>query len=423
MMYLAIAFCHPIILLLQCSVVSVGVVIDFEDGAEGNGESFSIGSTSIRILHSATIPSKNETGVIPHYTPSQIIQETCSFLELHLPPCGYYSGVGIATFGPAGVDERSHDTYGKILPGTPKREWRGVDLLTPIRKACGLEEMPKRVGFDTDVNAPAIAEFRHRSHDAERKKQSSSKPLTSLSYVTVGTGVGVGLVVNSKPTHGLLHPEAGHIAVQPLDGDAFKGYSWGDKSPYRGKNTVEGITSSVALTERYLQLYNGGGEDVSSDDAQAREVLSTLPDSHPIWTHSANAISNLCVSLLLITSCQKIVIGGGIMKRKMLFGLVRKQVWNLLNGYLDSVNELSDESKLDEIIVESSWERIGSGLVGAFALALEARDGEEETTRDGSTAQEEREKREFASGVLAGIGLSFGCMLISSLFARMHTKR
>lgn len=400
-------------------VVSVGVVID---GNEGGDESFCIGSTSVRILHSATIPSKDDnTGVIPHYTPSQIIQKTCSFLELHLPPCGYYSGVGIATFGPAGVDERSPDTYGKILPGTPKREWRGVDLLTPIRKACGLEEMPKRVGFDTDVNAPAIAEFRHRSHDMERKKPSSSKPLSSLSYVTVGTGVGVGLVVNSKPAHGLLHPEAGHIAVQPLDGDEFDGYSWGDKSPYRGKNTVEGITSSVALTERYLQLYNGGDEDVSSDEAQAREVLSTLPDSHPIWTHSANAISNLCVSLLLITSCQKIVIGGGIMKRKMLFNLVRKQVWSLLNGYLDSVDELSDESKLDEIIVESSWEGIGSGLVGAYALALDAHDGEGETGIDGATARDGDER--FTSGVLAGIGLSFGCMLVSSLFARMHKKR
>ena len=368
--------------------------------------------------------------MISHYPPSQIIQEACSFLELHLPPCGYYSGVGIATFGPAGVDERSHETYGKILPGTPKREWRGVDLLAPLRKACGLDGMPNRVGFDTDVNAPAIAEFRHRCHDMEVKQQSPSKPLTSLSYVTVGTGVGVGLVVNSKPIHGLLHPEAGHIAVQPLEGDAFEGYSWGDKSPYRGKNTVEGITSSVALTERYLQLYNGGDEDVSSDDkkanmAQDREVLSTLPDSHPIWTHSANAISNLCVSLLLVTSCQKVVLGGGIMKRKMLVSLVRKQVWNLLNGYLDSVNELSDESKLDEIIVESSWEELGSGLVGAFALALDAHEREEETTMDSETVRDEREKEErsFTRGVLAGIGLSFGCMFLSSLFAGMHRKR
>ena len=107
------------------------------------------------------------------------------------------------------------------------------------------------------------------------------------------------------------------------------------------------------------------------------------------------------------------------MKRKMLFSLVRSKVWNLLNGYLDSVNELSDESKLDEIIVESSWEGIGSGLVGAYALALDAHNGEEETAIDGATARDES----FTSGVLAGIGISFGCMLVSSLLAKMHTKR
>jgi len=76
--------------------------------------------------------------------------------------------------------------------------------------------------------------------------------------VTIGTGVGVGLIVNAMPMHGLLHPEGGHVAIRPLDGDDFDGYSWGrEGSPYGGRGTVKGVASSVALTERYLQMSEG----------------------------------------------------------------------------------------------------------------------------------------------------------------------
>ena len=103
--------------------------------------------------------------------------------------------------------------------------------------------------------------------------------------------------------------------------------------------------------------------------------MSTLPDSHPVWSHAANAIANLCVSLLLLTSMQKIVLGGGIMKRYALYDMIRQRVWSILNGYLDCVEELSDVQQLDNVIVEGCWvkkNKLGSGLVGAYALALDA---------------------------------------------------
>jgi len=312
------------------------------------------------------------------------------------------------------------------------------------------------VGFDTDVNAPALAEFRHRRYlQEQRQTQQSSpdnndKPLTSLSYITIGTGVGVGLVLNSQPIHGLLHPEGGHVAIRPLEGDTFAGYSWGtEKSPYGGVGTVEGVTSSVALTERLLQMEeeDGGDATTTTTDAQTREVLATLPDDHPVWNHASNAIANLCVSLLLLTSCQKIVLGGGIMKRGILYDMVRQRAWTLLNGYLDSVEELSSEEKLKDVIVEGSWEEVGSGLVGAFALALDAYessngdreeangdDKEKEESidipavRESSAKkcieeEEENQQQSFTSGVLAGIGLSFGCALLSSLLGHGRPRR
>ena len=109
-------------------------------------------------------------------------------------------------------------------------------------------------------------------------------------------------------------------------------------SPHGGVGTVEGVTISVALAERWFQMEGKENDDIGS--AQTREVLSTLPDDHLIWTHAANAIANLCVYILLLTSCQKIVLGVGIMKRTVLYAMVRKRVCALLNGHLDSVDEL-----------------------------------------------------------------------------------
>ena len=128
------------------------------------------------------------------------------------------------------------------------------------------------------------------------------------------------------------------------------------------------------------------------------------------------------------------------MKRDILFAMVRRRVWTLLNGYLDSVEELREESKLDEIIVRSSWEEVGSGLVGAFALALDAYEKvgvEEEDERGGTGVRtaldsddgdkkkaitKKSEQHVFTSGVLTGIGLSFGCALIMSLFWAIAPK-
>eukprot|EP01083_Nonionella_stella_P004484 12987_1 len=89
-----------------------------------------------------------------------------------------------------------------------------------------------------------MAEFEYRTKILKEN-------ISSLAYVTVGTGIGVGLVINSLPVHGMMHPEGGHVPIVPLEStDNFTGYSWGAKCPYKGVNTVEGTASSVALTER-----------------------------------------------------------------------------------------------------------------------------------------------------------------------------
>lgn len=322
-----------------------------------------IPQTPFRVLAHTTISSN---------TPTQTLAEAAEFFKLHRPTQGY-SALGIASFGPVGLNPKSQ-SYGRILPGSPKREWRSVDVLTPFLDACSHHSssncsLPHLI--DTDVNAPAMAEFQvHHQTDSN---------LSSLAYVTVGTGVGVGLIIHSQPVHGMMHPEGGHIPISPLlDNDVFQGYSWGrEKGPFGGRNTVEGICSSVALTERWSMTQSIESKDTLMHSAEQRNILKDLSDEDSIWDHAANALASLCATLILLNSIEKIVLGGGVMKRSILFDKIRSRTRLLLNGYLDLPQVTTDEG-LKSLIVPSIWSSlqeshgVTAGLVGALHLALKA---------------------------------------------------
>lgn len=308
--------------------------------------------TRFKILHKTSIKTT---------TPEETLAKSAEFFTNHFPSNGYDS-LGICTFGPVGVNPLKHDSYGKILPGSPKKEWRNIDILSPILEACSGPNKRPYYKVDTDVNAPAMAEFEYRT-------KVLNENISSLAYVTVGTGIGVGLVINSLPVHGMMHPEGGHVPIVPLaKDDSFTGYSWGSKSPYKGINTVEGTASSVALTERL-------GNDSSSDK---REGLKELSDDHPIWDHASNALANLCVTLVLTTSVEKIILGGGVMNRTVIYEKIRSKTRELLNGYLD-LEQITTDDGLKEYIGPSVWTESnghGAGLVGSLVLAQIAYDQE-----------------------------------------------
>jgi len=252
-----------------------------------------------------------------------------------------YVALGVATFGP--IDRNTG-----YITTTPKKGWNNVDVLTPftsLAKSKGVS-----VKFDTDVNAPAYAEY------LSAKKTNPN--ISSTCYVTCGTGVGVGLVVNGLPVGGLMHPEGGHICVEKLAGDTFGGYSWGQNCPYKGRCTIEGIASSVALLER-LGL-----------DPRNTEVLKNLKDDSEVFKHCANALANLCATLILLVSTERIVLSGGIMQRKCLFEMIRSRTKEILNGYID-VEAVTGEDNMKNLIVESEWGN-NAGVVGALSLAVKA---------------------------------------------------
>lgn len=262
--------------------------------------------------------------------PTQDPQSTLSSIRQWLRERAPFDAIGVATFGP--VDARvTSSTYGFITT-TPKTGWKNTDVIGLL----GLKEEFANVPFlfDTDVNAPALAEFSlHNTSNA-----------TSCAYITVGTGVGVGLVVNGKSVKGLLHPEAGHLLVQKQKDDTFEG-----TCPFHG-SCVEGMCSTNSLAKR---------RGVQPGD------LPSLSDDDSVWDSLSFYLGQLCANLILIASPESIVIGGGVLNRSVIFSKVRSHTQAILNGYISS-DMIS--SNIDQYIRPSFWGN-KAGIVGAAYLA------------------------------------------------------
>lgn len=286
-------------------------------GVEAGGTSFSVG------LARGSAESIFARANFPTTTPDETIGRVVAWLREQNAKTPFHA-LGIASFGPVDLD-RASPTYGYITT-TPKPDWGNVDVLSRF------SEFNVPTAFETDVNAPAVA------HLAQ-----FGQP--SCAYITVGTGVGVGIAVEGKPVHGLLHPEMGHIFVRMAKGDDFEG-----TCPFHGA-CVEGLVASRALAKRF------GVE---------RTDLSDVADDREEWDHVAYYLAQLCAALVLTVSPHRIVMGGGIMQRPTILPLVHKHVLALLNGYI-KVPAIT-ESGIGNYITLSPFGG-NAGLVGACELA------------------------------------------------------
>lgn len=183
--------------------------------------------------------------------PRDTLKNLCSFLKSKQNELGItsYRALGIASFGPIDL-QPSSKTYGFITT-TPKQVWKNVNVVGDYFRPEFGDQVP--IAFETDVNAPAQAEM----------LVIRDQRVTNVVYITVGTGVGVGVMANGAPVHGLMHPEAGHMIVPRLPGDEYPGCCL-----YKHELCVEGMVNASAIAERT-------GVD--------RTKLETLPDSHQVW--------------------------------------------------------------------------------------------------------------------------------------------
>ncbi len=236
------------------------------------------------------------------------------------------ASVGIACFGPIDLRKDS-PTYGSIT-STPKKGWSGYNIVRETEKELGIP-----VGFDTDVNGSMLGEA----------TWGCAKGLSDAIYLTIGTGVGGGVISNGKLLHGMLHPEVGHIRLPLLKNDPGKSVC-----PYHD-NCLEGLAAGPSLKARW---------GVSADQ---------LADKDEVWDIESTYIATALMSYVLILSPQKIILGGGVMHQEQLFPLIRKKFAELMNGYI-----VTDEIKdLDNYIVPASLND-DQGIMGAIKLAIDA---------------------------------------------------
>ena len=264
----------------------------------------------------------------PTTAPEECIGKSVAFFREAAAKHGGLAAVGIASFGPLDPAPAS-PTFGHITT-TPKPGWAHTDLAGPIARALGVP-----VGFDTDVNGAALGEFRW----------GAAQGLDTFVYITVGTGIGGGAMVNGGLVHGLMHPEMGHV-FPPHDRteDPFEGLC-----PYH-RDCLEGLASGPAIERRW--------------GARAE----TLSPEHPAWDLEAKYLAHGIVPQIYILSPQRVILGGGVMDQAHLFPKVRRHVGEILNGYIQARVLLED---LDSYIVPPGLGN-RAGVLGAVALAQRA---------------------------------------------------
>jgi fructokinase len=259
----------------------------------------------------------------PTGSPQETIDRIVAFFSSDAHPAP--AAVGLGSFGPVDVDPRS-GAWGSVTT-TPKPGWAHTPVAPALRERLGVP-----VAFDTDVNAAALGE----------QRWGAGRDARSLCYLTVGTGVGAGLLVEGRPLHGLVHPEVGHLRI-PHDTvrDPFPGVC-----PFHG-DCWEGLACGPALGARW--------------GAAGRE----LPDDHPAWALEAEYLALGILSIVMVTSPHRVILGGGVMERESLLGLVRTRLRGLVGGYLD-LPLLGDD--IDRYLVRPELDD-DAGVLGAIALA------------------------------------------------------
>ncbi len=241
---------------------------------------------------------------------------------------GPIAALGVASFGPLDLRPAS-PRYGYITQ-TVKAGWSHTNVASRLAKRFAVP-----IGFDTDVNGAALAE----------RRWGAAQGLDDFAYITVGTGVGVGLIVNGRPVHGSNHTELGHMRPARLPGDA-----WPGNCSFHGA-CVEGLACGPAI------------------QARAGMPPDEIGADHPVWDSVAHALGQLLHTLVVATAPKRILLGGGVMNaQEHLFARVRRNLQQSLNGYVQ-VDEVS--AGIDRYVVRPGLGP-SSGPMGALTLAADA---------------------------------------------------
>jgi fructokinase len=206
---------------------------------------------------------------------------------------GQVQAIGIAAFGPVGISPR-RPTYGRML-ATPKKDWEGFSII----KALNVAFPTAKLTLETDVNAAALAEA----------KLGAAAGLEDVCYITIGTGIGAGILSGGHLIHGALHPEFGHLKVPRMPGDEFPGVC-----PFHG-DCLEGLASGPAISARW------------------GKPAHELPAEHPAWDTQAWYLAHGILALLAIVSPEQVIVGGGVSQAAGLHEKINRTLLKIAGAY------------------------------------------------------------------------------------------
>lgn len=265
-----------------------------------------------------------ERYIIKTRDPQSTLSDVFDFFEHSQAEYGELLAMGLASFGPVDLNPGS-PTYGSILK-TPKAGWSDFPLLKNIRERFAIP-----TAITTDVNAALLAEHR----------MGAAQGVDNAVYVTVGTGIGAGVMVSGEIVNGFLHPEVGHMRIPT---DEVEGVC-----PFHG-DCLEGLASGPAIF------------------ARTGQPAQDLPYDHPIWDEVACNLGDMCNNLIMTLATERIVLGGGVMSKAGLLEKIKQQLKRKLNDYLPIDNCTQG---LDSLVVSAGL-RDGAGLTGALLIAQHA---------------------------------------------------
>ena len=260
--------------------------------------------------------------------PTQMPEETIGAIADFLGRFGI-KALGIGSFGPLDLHPSS-PTYGCIMR-CPRKEWSGYPLLSRLRSQLSVP-----CAIDTDVNAAALGE----------SILGAGKGKNSVLYVTVGSGVGGGLILGGRIVHGLVHPEFGHMLMRLPRGETMPdGFC-----PFH-RGCLEGLASGPSIEKRW-----GLSPRLMMQD-------------HPAWTLEAEYLAEMCVNAVMTVSPEIIILGGGVMQQSHLFPRIRARALELMGGYI--LSDAVTKENIGKYIVPPGL-GVNSGVDGALLLGAQA---------------------------------------------------
>ncbi|WP_010648115.1 ROK family protein [Oceanobacillus massiliensis] len=278
-------------------------------GIEAGGTKFvcAVGDEKGNIIEKVSFPTRN---------PEETLNDVKEFFNHHP-----IEALGVGSFGPIDLNKDS-TSYGMIL-NTPKIKWKNYNLLGSLKKDFDIP-----IFIDTDVNAACSAEY----------KYGAGRDVGSCLYITVGTGIGAGLVQDGRIFQGKNHSEMGHIFVRQHPDDPFEG-----GCPYH-RNCLEGLASGPAIEARY----------------GTKGAL--LVDNENVWEMEAYYLAQAIMNYTVTLYPERIIVGGGVLKQEGLYPLIRRHLVEMMNGYIDV-------GEVDKFIVAPELGD-AQGVRGAMSLVV-----------------------------------------------------